>query len=266
MALIHRPFTHERVPVAAVILPVADQRRLAAGPKEIHEQEAIRQQGHAHQENTGKLLCDLWHHAPLSRAMLAERNGLTKATVSSICQDLTDLGLIRLVGMDRNGMGRPGTLLELDPYARCAIGVEISTNYSAVVLTNFWGEVLWHDAAWLPADRDRETVLSHAGPLVARAIAEARRQAELGPLLGIGLAVPGAVDPGEERLVTAPAMGRRDLALKERYERCFGLPVVVDAKARATAVAEALHGSAEQVEDFVYVSRARGWARLFRGR
>jgi len=49
------------------------------------------QQKEARQQNTSVLLRDLWRHAPLSMAMLAQRNGLTKATVSSICSDLTAL-------------------------------------------------------------------------------------------------------------------------------------------------------------------------------
>jgi N-acetylglucosamine repressor len=216
------------------------------------------QQRKARQENAGRVLEDLWHNAPLSMAMLAERNGVTKATVSAICRDLTAHGLIRQVGQDHSGVGRPGTLLEPDPRARCAIGVEISTNYAAAVLTDFWGQVLWQRALATPADGDRDAVLVQAEELIAEAIDQACEQAPLGPLLGVGVAVPGAVDPGEESLVTAPALGWHAVAVKRRLQARFDLPVVVDNKARAAAIAEALHGSAQGEDSFVYVSLGTG--------
>ena len=49
----------------------------------------------ARQQNTSTLLFDLWLNAPLSRAMLAQRNNLTKATVTAICDELAALNLIR---------------------------------------------------------------------------------------------------------------------------------------------------------------------------
>ena len=42
----------------------------------------------ARQKSALALLHDLWRHGLLSKAMLAQRNGLTKATVSAICSDL----------------------------------------------------------------------------------------------------------------------------------------------------------------------------------
>jgi len=207
----------------------------------------------ARRENAGKVLQDLWQNAPLSGTMLAERNGLTKATVSTICRDLADLGLIRRAGEDRTGHGRPGNLLELNPRARCAIGVEISTNYLAVVLTDLRGDALWQRAVTAAAGSHRETV-AQGEALIAEAMDHARGEDTLGPPLGIGVGVPGAVDPGEESLVTSPAMGWKDVALKRRYERRFALPVIVDNKARAAAMAEALNGSAQGVASFVYIS------------
>jgi hypothetical protein len=65
------------------------------------------QQRNARQQNTSALLFDLWLNAPLSRAMLAKRNKLTKTTVSAICDELAALNLIREVGQDHDKLGRP---------------------------------------------------------------------------------------------------------------------------------------------------------------
>ena len=210
------------------------------------------QQKEARRQNTSLLLRDLWRHGPLSKAMLAQRNGLTKGTVAAICADLSAMGLIREAGQDHTGLGRPGDLLELNPSARCAVGVEISTNYTAVALTDLCGDPLARSSALIEVGSSQEAILAQAEALIAQAIDRAQ---ECGcSLLGIGVAVPGLVDPGPESLVSAPALGWKEVPLKQIWEQRFAVPVVVENKARAAAAAEALNGSAQNARSFVYVS------------
>jgi predicted NBD/HSP70 family sugar kinase len=206
------------------------------------------QQKEARQQNKSLLLRDLWRHGPLSKAMLAQRNGLTKATVSSICSDLSAQGLIRNAGQYRTGLGRPGDLIELNAAARCAIGVEISTNYAAAALTDLWGEMLWQRSAPIDIGTAQEVALAQAEGLIGEAINQARARAI--PLLGIGVSVPGVVN----HHVYAPALGWKEVPLKQIWQQRFTLPVIVDNKARAVAMVEALHGSARNATSFVYVS------------
>jgi predicted NBD/HSP70 family sugar kinase len=206
------------------------------------------QQKEARQQNMSLLLRDLWRHAPLSKSMLAQRNGLTKATVSSICRDLATQGLICNVGQHRIGLGRPGDLIELNPSARCAIGVEISTNYVAAVLTDLNGQPLWQRSAPIDIGSAQEVVLAQAEGLISEAIDQAHTRAI--PLLGIGVGVPGVVN----HRVNAPALGWKEVPLKQIWEQRFSVPVIVDNKARAAAMVEALHGSARDATSFVYVS------------
>ncbi len=210
------------------------------------------QQRNARQQNTSALLFDLWRNAPLSRAMLAQRNGLTKATVSAICDDLAALNLIREVGQDRDKIGRPGNLLELNRQARGAIGLEISTNYIAILLIDLCGQPVWRDTVDIARPPKQDAILAQAEALLAAAIKQAQ-QHNL-PLLGIGVAVPGAVDTGRGVVTHVSALGWQDLALQSLWEARYGLPVIVENKARAAAIAELLHGTAQAVQNFVYVS------------
>lgn len=206
------------------------------------------QQKEARQQNSSFLLRDLWRHSPLSKAMLAQRNGLTKATVTSICRDLDAMGLIHNAGQDRTGLGRPGELIELNPSARCAIGVEISTNYVAAVLTDLCGQPLWQRSAPIEIGSSQTVILTQAEVLIGEAIDQAHHRAI--PLLGMGVGVPGVVN----HCVNAPALGWKEVPLKEIWQQRFSFPVIIDNKARAAAMAEALHGSARDATSFVYVS------------
>jgi predicted NBD/HSP70 family sugar kinase len=99
----------------------------------------------------------------------------------------------------------------------------------------------------------QEVVLGQAEVLLTAAIEQARQRAL--PLLGIGgAAVPGIVDGERGIVIRVPALGWKELALKPLWEARFGLPVLVENRARAAAIAEQLHGAAQGVKDFVYVS------------
>lgn len=210
------------------------------------------QQKDARQQNTSVLLRDLWRHAPLSKAMLAQRNGLTKATISSICSDLAALGLIREAGQDRTGLGRPGNLIEFNPSAGCAIGVEISTNYSAVVLTDLCGQPLWQRSVLTAVGSGQAALLVQAEALIAEAVHQANGRAI--PLLGIGVGVPGVVTPDQEGLVSSPALGWKEVPLKRVWEQRFALPVIVENKARTAAMSETFNGNTQGATSFVYIS------------
>ena len=149
------------------------------------------QQKEARQQNMSLLLRDLWRHAPLSKAMLAQRNGLTKATVTSICRDLAAQGLICDAGQDRTGLGRPGDLLELNSLAYCSIGVEISTNYIGARLYDLCGQPLWQSSVPIEIGCPPEVIFAELEGLLGEAINQA--QTRLIPLLGIGVGVPGVV-------------------------------------------------------------------------
>lgn len=206
------------------------------------------QQKEARQQNTSLLLRDLWRHGPLSKAMLAQRNGLTKATVTAIFRDMAAQGLIRDAGQDRTRVGRPGDLIELNPSARCSIGVEISTNYASVVLADLCGQSLWQHSTPISIGSPQEVILTLVKGLTGEAIDQARENNI--PLLGIGVGVPGVVN----QHVSSPALGWKEVPLRQILEQQFNLPVIVDNKARAAAMAEALHGSARDAASFVYVS------------
>lgn len=180
--------------------------------------------------------------------MLAQRAGLTKATVSSICRDLEAQGLICDAGQDHTGLGRPGDLIELNSLARCSIGVEISTNYIAVMLTDLCSQPLWKFSVPLEIGSEQEVIFAQVEDLIRKAIDQAHTRSI--PLLGIGVGVPGVVND----CVNAPALGWKEVPLKKILAERFNLPVVVDNKARVAALVEALHGSARDVTSFVYVS------------
>ncbi|WP_007027578.1 MarR family transcriptional regulator, partial [Saccharomonospora iraqiensis] len=78
----------------------------------------------------------------VSRAGVATRTGLTKATVSSLLDPLITGGLVRESGPEhRAGPGRKGTSLTLSPTGPHGLGVEIAVDYVATSLVGLTGAV-----------------------------------------------------------------------------------------------------------------------------
>ena len=79
------------------------------------------------------------NEGPISRAGLAKHLGLTKATVSSIVQELLDSGLVREVGSAPTEKGRKPILLSLHQEAGYALAVNIETTGITVMSADLLG-------------------------------------------------------------------------------------------------------------------------------
>jgi predicted NBD/HSP70 family sugar kinase len=183
--------------------------------------------------------------APGSRAELAQRTGLTKATVSSLVDSLLAQGILAEGEPAPTRVGRPGRPVSLNPAGPAAVGLEINVDYLAGCRMDLAGTVLARRL--IPVDNRRRPA--------SRIVAELDRLcAELAPpnLLGVALAVPGVV-AGDGRLLRAPNLPRlTGVPLAER----LGVPagqVLVDNEANFGALGW-LHDAEPAYRDFVYVS------------
>jgi len=201
--------------------------------------------------NLSLVLRHLQDSKALSRAQLALLTGLNKSTVSSLVEELFQLGLIRETGINSNGTGRPATLLEINPLAGGVVGLELGVDFVTVLLTDFLGNVLWRCQKTVdPAEGEKPTIA-----LTLDLIDEAIKQCKESNLrvLGLGVSTPGTVDLKEKVLVFAPNLHWRNIPLGRIYSQHLGLPVFIDNDANAAAVGEHLFGMARQVSNFIFV-------------
>jgi predicted NBD/HSP70 family sugar kinase len=187
-----------------------------------------------------------------SRAQVAGATGLTKASVSSLVLDLLDTGIIREIGLNPQGRGRPGVGLELSP-SRAVMGMEINVDYISAAVVNLAGSVLVRE------EQERDNRNSPDGPVLgALAALAARVRSAAGEqgveVLGGGLAVPGLVDPALARVLTAPNLGwvNVDLDLDALLPEA-PLGVELFNEANAAALAELRHRP-DGASDFLFVS------------
>lgn len=207
--------------------------------------------------------------APLSRADLAARTGLNRSTISSIVEELIDLGYIREMYLEDPTIGRPGMLLQVNSNGGFALGVEIGVDFISVILTNFVPEVLWHRTCSC-TDVSQLSMMEQVENLIQEAM-DFGKTMNLRPL-GIGVGVPGLVDIAQGKLVYAPNMKWVDAPIRLILMQRFNVPVFVDNEANFGALGEFYYGIAKNVKDFIYLKTSMGLGagimiggKLFRG-
>jgi predicted NBD/HSP70 family sugar kinase len=199
-------------------------------------------QADVRRHNAALVLSTVVSSGPLSRARVAASTGLTRATVGSIVDELLAAGLLSERGTRSvTGVGRPGTDLTLDAGGGAGVGLEINIDGLAVAVVDLSGEV--RHRATRPGDlRGRSTVsvLRSAARLVDEGLDVAQR---LGlPVRGVGVAVPGLVDLGEQVLLIAPNLGWTDVSVIDRLRAYAARPwpdlVALDNEANLAALGE----------------------------
>ncbi|MFN2125372.1 MAG: MarR family transcriptional regulator, partial [Candidatus Promineifilaceae bacterium] len=94
--------------------------------------------------NLSLILHTLRTNAPLSRADLAARTGLNKASVTSMVRELIAHGWVKELGVNSAvvEIGRPRINLAPDPDAGFFIGAEINVDFISIIIANFAVEVI----------------------------------------------------------------------------------------------------------------------------
>lgn len=200
--------------------------------------------------NTSIVLECILQYAPLSRAAIAQKTGLNKATVSSLVQDLIDRHLVLETGAGVSSGGRKPVMLIFNGSAGFAIGIDVGVNYLRGVLTDLEGNVLQHVHHSM-TDTRQDSVLSELSECIDRF----KQQAPNSPygIVGIGVGVPGIVNE-QGTVVFAPNMGWRHVELKHALEKLYQVPVMIDNEANAGAQGEHIYGAGRRYRNQIYVS------------
>jgi len=188
---------------------------------------------------------------PISRAAIAREMALQRSTVSEIVESLTAEGLIEEIGEGESTGGRRPTLLQLRSAGAMAIGVNITPTYTTVATSDLGGRLVEQQV--FPTNSDPQRLLSQI-------IETIQGFSEKASIEGIGISIPGLVDPATGQVVFVPYFKWRDWPIAETISRRTGLPVTIDNDANAVALAELWFGRPEvsEARDFILVLVAEG--------
>ena len=183
---------------------------------------------------------------PISRAEISHETALQRSTVSLIVDELKNRGLIYEVDGESTG-GRPPTLLRLRAAGSMAIGVDVGTAQTTLAVADLIGRVV--EKEMFETDPDIRVTFRRITTVIQKFVKTHVN------IEGIGVCVPGLVDPETETALFIPHFKWRNWPLCADLQEAFSLPVTVDNDANAAALAELWLGRPEirDVRDFILV-------------
>lgn len=188
---------------------------------------------------------------PISRADLARRSGLGRSTISQIVEQLIGENWVREGAMGSLPRGRRPTLLGLNEDL-VAIAVDIHPTQATVALVDLNGRLLSRSPVPLTLDP------AASMRLIIDYMQRMRRAAPRKSVDGIGISLPGRVNPATQRLIFAPNLKWSDFDIKKMVETRMDLPVIMENDATACLLAELTFARMDGVRDAVLVAVAEG--------
>lgn len=191
-----------------------------------------------------------------SRADLSRASGLSPSTITAITASLLADGFLLDDGaMPVSGpavVGRPATNLRVNSSAGHVVGIKVTPDHLAATITDLAATPL----AAVNVDRrragDEGAVTAGFAELVEWCLREAGVRRDT--LLGLGIGVPGMVDPRSGRVTASPLADWSHLDLVGLLQAGLDLPVHIDNDVNTLTVAEQLFGAGRGLADFVVVT------------
>jgi predicted NBD/HSP70 family sugar kinase len=207
--------------------------------------------------NRQAVLDTLRASGPLSRADLARRLALSKATISATVNELVATGVLTETQAPANGPGRRPTMLHLNDAAGHVAGIDLGGTQVRVAIADLSGRLLSTRREATRAALGAEAVLDQVAGLVEQAAAAAGTAT--GSLAAIAMGTPGVVDPGSGRLMAAPNLPGMDaFDLPAELHRRLGRPATIENDVNLAAIGEQAAGALRGVRDAAFIAIGTG--------
>ncbi|MCR2799520.1 ROK family transcriptional regulator [Microbacterium sp. zg-Y818] len=172
----------------------------------------------------------------VTRGEILEVTGLSRMTVSARVDALRDADLVIENGTDRVTGGRPSRRLEFNTSRASLVIATVDTTHTTVALTDLAGRVTAEERVEVAVadgpDRTLNAIVDSA-----RGILDANGRAER--LGGVGICIPGPVDPDSGRPSQPPIMPGWDAyPVGDHLRDALGAPVLVANDADAAGLGE----------------------------
>jgi predicted NBD/HSP70 family sugar kinase/DNA-binding CsgD family transcriptional regulator len=193
--------------------------------------------------------------APISRAEISRRAGISKPTVSLALRSLEEAGLVRQADAP-SGPSYGAVYFEPVPEAALVLGIDLGARFVRGAICDLEGDMRARQDVELSAV-DAEVALRTIEDLHAGLVMATGLDADL--IDGVVVGVPGVVEADTGRLTLAENVpGLEDRAFGDEVRERLGLPVALENDINLAALGEQWRGVAEGVDDFVFLSVGTG--------
>jgi predicted NBD/HSP70 family sugar kinase len=195
--------------------------------------------------------------APISRAEISRRVGISKPTVSLALRSLEHAGLVREASQGPEGPRYGAVFFEPVPDAAFILGLDLGSRFLRGAVADLAGRIRARQDVEI-GGADADGALDAIASLHASLIDSAALQVER--IDGAVLGIPGVVERRSETLrLTQPHIaGLEGRAFGAEVHERISVPVTLDNDINLAAVGERWAGVARGVDDFAFLSVGTG--------
>jgi predicted NBD/HSP70 family sugar kinase len=193
--------------------------------------------------------------APISRAEISRRSGISKPTVSLALRSLLDAGLVREAERGPDGPGYGAVYFEAVTEAALVVGLDLGARFVRGAVCDLGGAIrARQDVELASADAEGAT------DAIARLRASLFEATALDPSLvdSVIVGVPGVVAADGTLQVTENVAGLEGRRFGDEIQAALELPVTLENDINLAALGEQWQGVARGVADFVFLSVGTG--------
>lgn len=208
------------------------------------------------QWNKKTILNIIIQKGPINRAEIARISGLSVPTVMKITDEFSQSRLIRTIGKRESTGGRQPELIEINKEEYLCIGLDVGRKRLKVIVMNLAGEIKRKKAIPTGDTLPPEIAIYRMISLIREIVDEMGESKKR--ILGIGIGMPGLLDPDTGLVNFSPDFGWEQVDLRGRFEQEFLFPVLIENANRVMALGERWFGAGRGVEDFLCVNLGHG--------
>jgi N-acetylglucosamine repressor len=199
----------------------------------------------------------VYQQGPISRVGIHALTNLRRSTISLLTRQLLTEGKLIEAGPSDNPLGRKQILLELNRKFGFLVGVEFDDERVTVGVMDLQPSVTRVISEATDLSQGKEGLLRQLQSAVRRVVAASRLP--WSKLLGIGIADPGLVDTRRGVTTSSSTIDFwNDVPLTATFEKEFKVPVLVESKTRAKAIAEQMLGVGQREPNMIYLDYGTG--------
>ncbi len=208
--------------------------------------------------NQQKILSEIVLAGAITRTELTNRTGLTNASVSRITKSLIDSGLI--IESDQpieiTGPGRRFVNLTVNPKGGYVLGIKINALRQSIVVLDLAKNELGSKELNLKSLIDPDLVLRKIANQAQKLIRHLKL--DTNRILGIGVAITGAVNSEQGLLIEAPTLGWKKVQISAKLNQLLGFEVHIENLPNAINLCEHRFGITSEYQNVVAINAALG--------
>jgi predicted NBD/HSP70 family sugar kinase/biotin operon repressor len=200
--------------------------------------------------NRKNILALIKDEGGISRAQIAEKLKISRATVTNLVKELINYGLVQESDLGRSRGGRRPMLLNLKADGAYSIGIEWGIDSIKTVLLNFKADIILDDQIQMD-NNSFEEYKEVSFNLIKQ---YNKKLEDSSKIIGIGFGIHGLVNPEKGYSVFTPHFNWGEVDIKSILAEKYNYPIFIDNDVRMMAAGEIWQGR----DDFIFINTGSG--------